>query len=101
MHHCLQSFQRLFSHRSTPRRPFSRRVMLEDLEDRRVLTAPPLSGLMVTSPINENATTTLTGLIVDPDAGQTHTLRIDWGDGTVDMVNFPANSFDINQMHQY
>ncbi len=46
------------------------------------LNTPP-SGLVVgVGPAAEGGTTTLTATFVDPDAAETHTASLDWGDGT-------------------
>ena len=72
-----------------------RRLGCETLEMRAMLsTVPPvdpnavptLDNLAVTSPIDENDSVTLTGMIIDSDSLDTHTLDIDWGDGTTDSV---------------
>jgi len=47
-----------------------------------VNTAPTLASAFVTSPINEYDLATLTGTVADPDAGQSHQVAVDWGDGS-------------------
>jgi len=64
-------------------------------------TAPALANMNVTSPINENDIVSLTGSILDPDAGQPHQLTINWGDGSSTTTNMvpSVNSFTI--IHRY
>jgi hypothetical protein len=65
-------------------------------------TPPTLANLAVTSPINEGSTATLTGGIVDPDPLDTHTLVVNWGDGsTADTFSFGAGSQSFRESHQY
>src|SRR5215217_3418381 len=42
---------------------------------------PVLSNIVVSSPLNEGDTATLSGEIIDPDENNTFTLDINWGDG--------------------
>src|SRR5262249_29377169 len=44
--------------------------------------SPVVTGLTVTSPINENDTATVSGTFSDPDNRDTHTVVITWGGGT-------------------
>ena len=63
---------------------------------------PVLSNIAVTSPIIENGTATLTGSISDPNAGDTFSLTVNWGDGSVPQVfNYPAGTLSFSQTHQY
>lgn len=41
---------------------------------------PQLANVAATSPINENASTTLSGEVDDPGTLDTFTLDLDWGD---------------------
>src|SRR5262249_32333651 len=45
---------------------------------------PTIAGLAITPSINEGDVATLTGNVVDPSPGDTFTMSVDWGDGTVD-----------------
>jgi hypothetical protein len=65
--------------------------------------APVLDGIALSSAvIDENGTVTLTGDFVDPGSLSSHSIDVDWGDGsphtTVDLV-VGSRSFSI--MHQY
>ena len=63
---------------------------------------PVLSNVAVTTPINENDSTTLSGNISDPNAGDAFTLTVDWGDGSpVQVFNYPAGTSAFSQTHQY
>ena len=63
---------------------------------------PDLSNVVVNSPINENGTAVLAGNISDPNAGDTFTLTVNWGDGSpAQVVNFPAGTTSFSQAHQY
>jgi VCBS repeat-containing protein len=69
-----------------------------------VNTAPAITSLAVTpQPLNEGGTATLAGAFTDPDATQTHTVSIDWGDGSsVTTVNLAAGVTSIPATtHQY
>jgi len=44
-------------------------------------TAPSNLSLNLNASIDENGTATLNGTFVDPDAGDTHTVVINWGEG--------------------
>ncbi len=62
--------------------------------------APPtLGALSASSPIDENSTATLTGSFSDPDAGDSHVLTVNWGDGTSSSLAAAPGTFSLN--HQY
>lgn len=63
-------------------------------------TAPTLQNIAASTPINENDATTLTGNIVDPDAGNSFDLVVDWGDGTVVTYSFAAAAA-FTETHTY
>ncbi len=64
--------------------------------------APVLNDVMVTSPIDEAGTTTLSGTIIDPGSLDAFTLVITWGDGSVDTtINLPAGSTGFVADHDY
>ncbi|MDY6835021.1 MAG: PKD domain-containing protein, partial [Chloroflexota bacterium] len=63
--------------------------------------APMLSNVVITTPVNENDTATLSGDITDPGTLDTLTLAIDWGDGNSDTFNYPAGTTSFNETHQY
>jgi VCBS repeat-containing protein len=62
---------------------------------------PILSGVMVSSPIDENGTVALTGDIADVDTSDALSLTVDWGDGTVDVFGYPVGTTAITETHQY
>ncbi len=63
---------------------------------------PTLSNVAVTSPVSENGTATLSGNISDPNAGDTFTLTLNWGDGSLpQVVNYAAGTTSFSVTHQY
>jgi TolB protein len=62
---------------------------------------PVLSNLVVTSPLNEGDTATLTGEIIDPDVDNTFTLDINWGDGQLQSFDYPAGTTTFELTHRY
>lgn len=65
-------------------------------------TPPSLSNIAATTPINENGTATLSGNIADADAGDSFTLTVDWGDGSVPQnFNYAAGTTSFSETHQY
>ncbi len=63
-------------------------------------TVPTLQNVAASTPINENEATTLTGNIIDPDAGNTFDLLVDWGDGTVMTYSYAAAAA-FTETHTY
>lgn len=64
--------------------------------------APTLSGVNITSPINENDTATLTGTITDPGTLDTFTLTVDWGDGSApEVFTYTAGTTSFSETHTY
>jgi len=66
--------------------------------------APKINGITLSSTvINENDTITLTGSFIDPGIPDTHTVTINWGDGTTS--NIPVDQDRLNRSfqlsHQY
>jgi hypothetical protein len=61
--------------------------------------APTITSLDVTPQINEAGTVTLTGIYTDPGVEDTHTLEIDWGDGTTSRNEVEAGVFSAQ--HTY
>lgn len=53
-------------------------------------TPPTLVNATAISPIGEGNTTTVTGNIFDPDAGDAHTVVINWGDETTTLTFDPG-----------
>jgi len=67
-------------------------------------TPPTVSSLsLAPTTINEGRTVTLTGAFTDPDVGQTHTVTINWGDGTaVTTISVDAaTSANFSASHTY
>jgi len=67
-------------------------------------TPPAVSSLVLNSTgINEGGGVTLTGTFTDPDAGQTHTVVVDWGDrtaGTTVTVGAGSSNFAVSHVYQ-
>jgi hypothetical protein len=65
-------------------------------------TPPTLANVAVTSPINEGSTATLSGNIVDPDPLDTHTLVVNWGDGSSPQAfTLVASALPFTLSHRY
>ena len=60
---------------------------------------PPVLDTLSATSVYENGTVHLTGTYHDPDAQDTHTLTINWGEGTPQTVPVTGGSFDIT--HKY
>src|SRR5262249_26088484 len=63
--------------------------------------APTVSNVQVTSPINENDVATLSGTITDPGTLDSFTLKVYWGDGSVDNLTLPAGATTFTASHRY
>jgi len=63
--------------------------------------SPVLSNIVVSSPLNEGDTATLTGEITDPDETDTFTLDINWGDGQSESFNYPEGTHTFELTHRY
>lgn len=89
--------------RRQPKTLSRRRLLLESLEERRVLAAPVFvpGSLLVTPVIAENSLVTLSGEFTDEDNGQSYTLSINWGDGTTEELAIAPNNFSFSFMHRY
>lgn len=64
-------------------------------------TAPNLTTLATTSPINENDATNLLGTFDDSGMLDTFTVMVNWGDGNVLTSTYPAGATDFMHTHQY
>jgi len=65
--------------------------------------APVITNLGLGAPsINENGSVLLSGTFFDPNPGDTHTVAINWGDGSmVTNLNLSAGVFAFSASHQY
>jgi PKD repeat protein len=64
-------------------------------------SAPSINTLNVTTPINENDTTTLTATVSDPDSEDTTlSYQINWGDESINTTGSTSDGI-INEIHQY
>src|SRR5437762_5265235 len=85
--------------------------IIETLEQRTLLAVmggPPVLGPVNIdkSSINEGDSVLVSGSFTDPDSSDTHTVSIDWGDGTVDALGGPqftqlSGGGNYNASHQY
>ena len=65
-------------------------------------SAPLLSSVAVSTPINEGGVATLTGDIADSDSNDGFTLTINWGDGTApQVINYQAGTHHFSETHVY
>lgn len=64
-------------------------------------TPPSNIQIAPLSAINENDVTSLEMTFDDPDPFQTHTVQVDWGDGSVEVFNVPQGSQFFGTTHQY
>jgi len=64
--------------------------------------APEITTLNVTSPIDENDVAELQLAFTDPGSLDTHTVEIDWGDGTpTEVINLNGGERFVLTSHQY
>ena len=65
--------------------------------------SPALEGMTVTpGAIDENGVATLAGTIADPDARDSFTLSVDWGDGSApESSTYPAGTTTFSLEHRY
>ncbi len=65
------------------------------------LNAPPAiaASTSVTTPIAEGRAARITGSITDPDAGDTHSVSIRWGDGVCTTLNLVAGETNFVAWH--
>jgi hypothetical protein len=68
-----------------------------------VNTTPSVASLSLDpKTVNAGGQATLTGTFNDPDIGQTHTITIDWGDGTTNTRIFlSAGAFNFSVTHTF
>ncbi|HRQ41055.1 MAG TPA: PKD domain-containing protein [Chloroflexota bacterium] len=62
---------------------------------------PTLSGVTISSPVDEGSAATLSGSISDPSPADTFTLLVDWGDGNSDTFNYGAGATGFSETHIY
>jgi hypothetical protein len=65
---------------------------------------PPTITSVSASPavVNEGQTVTVSGTFTDPDAGDAHTVRVYWGDGSApDKVQLPPGQFSFQVNHTF
>ena len=64
-------------------------------------SAPVLSNVVVSSPVNEGGVATLSGEIADANASDSFVFTISWGDGQSQTINYPAgtNSFEVTHVY--
>ncbi|NND76026.1 MAG: hypothetical protein HKN44_13570 [Ilumatobacter sp.] len=62
---------------------------------------PTIDSLLVDPSVDENGTVTLDGAFIDPGTLDSHTIDIDWGDGTTDQLTPPVGDRAFTIDHQY
>jgi parallel beta-helix repeat protein len=62
--------------------------------------APQLTNLTIT-PVMENETATLAGVIREINPADSFTLIVDWGDGYSDSFTYPAGTIAFTETHTY
>ncbi|MAE68140.1 MAG: hypothetical protein CMJ18_28150 [Phycisphaeraceae bacterium] len=62
---------------------------------------PTLSDVLVSDPIDENGTVTLSGTITDPGTRDTFTLEVNWGEGAPETFSYAAGTTSFSETHQY
>ena len=62
---------------------------------------PTISALSVTPEIDENGVVTFTGQFTDPGVFDSHTVVIDWADGTSKTLMLAVGDRSFSAMHQY
>ncbi|MBN2475814.1 MAG: hypothetical protein JXB62_14475 [Pirellulales bacterium] len=63
--------------------------------------APDIGSLVVTREIDEHGTAVLRARFSDPNRQDTHSVTIDWGDGTVDQWDLRVGCRTFTGTHQY
>jgi hypothetical protein len=64
--------------------------------------APTITGFTLNpTTVDENGTTLLTGTFTDPGTLDTHTVTLDWGDGSTQSLTLPASVLTFTASHQY
>lgn len=64
-------------------------------------TAPSNIDIQTPIVINENGVATLSLTFDDPDAGDAHTIFVDWNDGSTQTFNLAAGQTSFSTTHQY
>jgi hypothetical protein len=65
-------------------------------------TPPTITSLSVSqSAIDEGQSVTLTGTFTDPDAGDSHTARIKWPDGSIERVEITAGTLTFSTSRSF
>ena len=75
----------------------TRNVQVTNAEVDNIVSAPAFLNRTVTSPTALGTATKLSGIITEPDAGDTFFLDVDWGDGTTETFTYLPGSFVSGQ----
>ncbi|MBI3870272.1 MAG: hypothetical protein HY299_17240 [Verrucomicrobia bacterium] len=68
----------------------------------RVNTAPSLTSITATPFVNEGGAVSVNGVISDPDAGDSFSLLVNWGDGSPEQsFQFAPGTFSFHVDHTY
>ncbi len=67
------------------------------------LNTPPsaIKFLNVSKEVTESGIAQLAFQFEDPDIGDTHTVEIDWGDGTIDTLTLKNDEREVSATHRY
>jgi hypothetical protein len=68
-------------------------VTVSNAEQNIIVNSPAFQNRAVTSPVALGTPTTLSGIITEPDLGDTFFLDIDWGDGATETITFLPGTF--------
>ena len=63
--------------------------------------APAFTQVSLTPSIHENDVATLAGTFADSDSGDTHSLIVNWGDGSSQLLALGAGVFSFTLTHRY
>ena len=68
-------------------------VSVTNAETIHTVSAPAFVDRTITAPVALGQPTKVSGIITEPDAGDTFFLHVNWGDGNSETFEFPAGSF--------
>ena len=78
-----------------------RDIFVAKISDVPINDLPEIASLSLTPVIDENESAELMVQFVDADLLDEHTVRIDWGDGTVDNVTLAVGEREFSSAHPY
>jgi hypothetical protein len=75
----------------------TRNVHVTNAEHDNIVNAPAFANRTVTPLVERGSAAKLSGIITEPDAGDTFFLDVNWGDGTKQTFTYPPGSFVSGQ----